>query len=230
MFRPVLPAVVTAEPAGHAVPETGVPDPGDRPDDPADPGGDDPYQRVDPRSQPVPAWDEIADRYGDTVYTMALRLTGEPDEARDLAQDVFVRVYRNLDRYQPGTFEGWLYRITRNLFLDRVRRRQRVRMEPLPDEERLHPTEASPGPAETLVEGVLSDDLEIALQHLPPSFRTAVVMCDVHGLSYEEIAAATGWPIGTVRSRIHRGRKLLRGRVNERTNGQTAEAPRPDDG
>jgi hypothetical protein len=70
-------------------------------------------------AEEVPSWEEIAEQYGAVVYTMAYRLTGDRDEARDLAQDVFVRVYRNLDRYRPGTFEGWLYRITKNLFLDR---------------------------------------------------------------------------------------------------------------
>jgi RNA polymerase sigma-70 factor (ECF subfamily) len=164
----------------------------------------------DVAGDPVPTWEEIATRYGPKVYTMAYRLTGDPEEAKDLSQDVFVRVYRNLDKYEPGTFEGWLYRITKNLFLDRVRRRKRVRMEPLPDEEWKQPEEEEPGPAERLEAGVLRGDIEEAITELPPDFRTAVVMCDVQGLTYEEIAAATGWPLGTVRSRIHRGRKLLR--------------------
>jgi RNA polymerase sigma-70 factor, ECF subfamily len=163
----------------------------------------------------APSWEEIAERYGPTVYTMAFRLTGDRDEARDLAQDVFVRVYRNLDRYKPGTFEGWLYRITKNLFLDRMRRRTRLRLEPLPDEDWRQPSEPDPGPAERLEAGVLRSDLERALEALPASFRTAVVLCDVQGLSYEEIAHATGWPIGTVRSRIHRGRKLLRRHLDD---------------
>ena len=159
---------------------------------------------------PAPSWEEIAERYGDTVYAMAYRLTRDQDEARDLAQDVFVRVYRNLDRYRPGTFEGWLYRITKNLFLDRIRRRSRLRMEPLPDEEWRQPSETGPGPDERLTAEMLRGDLELALEELPTTFRRAVVLCDVHGLSYEEIGTATGWPIGTVRSRIHRGRRLLR--------------------
>jgi hypothetical protein len=62
----------------------------------------------------TPTWEEVAERYAGTVYRMAYSLTGDPDEACDLTQDVFVRVYRSLDRYRPGTFEGWLYRITRN--------------------------------------------------------------------------------------------------------------------
>ena len=166
--------------------------------------------------QVAPAWDHIAEHYGDVVYTMAYRLTGDVDEARDLAQDVFVRVYRNLDRYRPGTFEGWLFRITKNLFLDRIRRRGRVRFEPLAEEEWRQPAEASPGPAERVEAGVLHEDLEAALRRLPPAFRTAVVLCDVQALSYEEISAATGWPIGTVRSRIHRGRRLLRAELDGR--------------
>ena len=167
----------------------------------------------------APSWEEIAERYGAVVYTMAYRLTGDRDEARDLAQDVFVRVYRNLDRYQPGTFEGWLYRITKNLFLDRVRRRKRVRLEPLPEEEWRQPSDLTPGPAERIETGMLRGDLELALQELPPLFRTAVVLCDVQGLSYEEVAEATGWPLGTVRSRIHRGRRLLRRRLSGGSRG-----------
>ncbi len=159
---------------------------------------------------PRPGWDEVAERYGRTVYTMAYRLTGDRQEAEDLAQDVFVRVYRNLDRYEPGTFEGWLYRITKNLFLDKVRRRNRIRMEALQDEEWRHPADEDPGPEDRVQHGVLRGDIERALLELPPSFRTAVVLCDVQGLTYEEIAEATGWPLGTVRSRIHRGRRLLR--------------------
>ena len=125
----------------------------------------------DADGDPVPTWDEVASSYGQRIYAMAYRLTGNRHEAEDLAQDVFVRVYRNLDKYSPGTFDGWLYRITKNLFLDRVRRRRRI--------------------------------------------RTAVVLCDVQGLSYEEIAEATGWPLGTVRSRIHRGRSQLRDALAE---------------
>ncbi len=162
------------------------------------------------QGEALPTWDEIAEWYGDTVYAMAFRLTGDRDEARDLAQDVFVRVYRNLHRYRPGTFEGWLYRITRNLFLDRVRRRARVRMEPLPDGDWREPREPGPSPDERAVDQVLDEDVEQALAELPATFRRAVVLCDVRGLSYDEIVEVTGWPMGTVRSRIHRGRKLLR--------------------
>jgi RNA polymerase sigma-70 factor, ECF subfamily len=179
-------------------------------------GGDD--HDLEPRlpdTDPVPTWEEIATRYGKKIYTIAYRLTGDPEEAKDLAQDVFVRVYRNLDKYEPGTFDGWLYRVTKNLFLDRMRRRRKVILEPLPEEEWRQPEDEAPGPEGRLDEGVLRGDLEAALAVLPPDFRTAVVLCDVQGLQYEEIADATGWPLGTVRSRIHRGRKLLREHLEE---------------
>lgn len=185
-----------------------------RPDRPAPVRAGDPARDQDglelPEVDPVPSFDEVATLYGPTIYQMAYRLTGDDEEARDLAQDVFVRVYRNLDKYEPGTFTGWLYRVTKNLFLDRVRRRGRVRMEALPEEDWRQPVDATPGPADRVEQGLLRGDIERAIVTLPPTFRTAVVLCDVQGLSYDEISDATGWPLGTVRSRIHRGRKLLR--------------------
>lgn len=171
--------------------------------------------RTDPTDDPSgpdprPSWEDVADRYGTTIYNMAYRLTGNPDDAADLAQDVFVRVYRNLHRYQPGTFDGWLYRITKNLFLDRVRRTQRIRMEPLAEEDWREPASDEPGPSDLIERRLLESGLEEGLRRLSPDFRLAVVLCDVEGLTYEEVAAATGWPLGTVRSRIHRGRKNLK--------------------
>lgn len=163
-----------------------------------------------PREAQVLDWETIAERYSGTVYRMAYTLTSDPDEARDLAQDVFVRVYQNLDRYRPGSFEGWLYRITKNLFLDGIRRRARVRLVPLPTEGWQEAPDPGPGPAEHAELGVLADDVLRALQQLPASFRTAVVLTDVEGLTYAEVADALGWPIGTVRSRVHRGRRALR--------------------
>jgi RNA polymerase sigma-70 factor (ECF subfamily) len=159
---------------------------------------------------PCPSREEVADRYGDKIYSLAYRLTGNPDDAADLSQDVLVRVLRNLDRYQPGTFDGWLYRITKNLFLDHVRRSKRFRLEPLPEEDWRAPVSEEPGPADIVDRRTLEARLERGLGQLPDDFRLAVVLCDVEGLTYEEIAAATGWPLGTVRSRIHRGRRQLR--------------------
>jgi RNA polymerase sigma-70 factor (ECF subfamily) len=164
----------------------------------------------DQRPDPRPSFDQVAEDYGSTIYTFAYRLTGDADEAWDLTQDVFVRVYRNLHRYQPGTFDGWLYRITRNLFLDGIRRRRRYRTEPLPEQEWRVPATDEPGPADVVERRTLEARLEQGLVRLSPDFRLAVVLCDIEGMTYDEIADTTGWPIGTVRSRIHRGRKQLR--------------------
>lgn len=163
-----------------------------------------------------PTEQELAERYGQKIYNVAYRLTGDPDEAADLAQDVFVRALRNLHRYQPGTFDGWLYRITKNLFLDHVRRRRRLRLEPLPEAEWRAPVSQEPGPEELLERRTLEARVQAALQSLPADFRLAVVLCDVENLTYEEVAAATGWPLGTVRSRIHRGRKGIRAYLEQR--------------
>ncbi len=156
-----------------------------------------------------PSWDEVVRNHSARVYRLAYRLTGNPHDAEDLTQEVFVRVFRSLSSYTPGTFEGWLHRITTNLFLDLVRRRARIRFDALPDDaERL--ASADRGPAQVYDDEHFDADVQAALDALPPDFRAAVVLCDLEGLSYEEIAATLGIKIGTVRSRIHRGRSQLR--------------------
>jgi RNA polymerase sigma-70 factor (ECF subfamily) len=155
----------------------------------------------------VPTWEDVARTHGRFLYNVAYRLTGNDDDAYDLVQEALLRVRKGLETYQPGSMEGWLSRIVTNVFLDEVRRKRRRPVEVLPeDPERLLP--ASPGADEPTDR--LSDDVQAALRRLPEDFRTAVVLCDVVGLSYEEIADAIAVPVGTVRSRIHRGRRLLR--------------------
>jgi len=157
-----------------------------------------------------PAWDDVVRTHGARVYRLAYRLTGNAHDAEDLTQDVFVRVFRSLSSYTPGTFEGWLHRITTNLFLDSMRRRSRIRFEALADDapERLAGRE--PSPAQAYDDTHWDDDVQRALDSLAPEFRAAVVLCDIEGLSYEEIADVLGIKLGTVRSRIHRGRSHLR--------------------
>ena len=159
--------------------------------------------------QLVPSWEEVARRYGRKIYNFAYRLTGDPNDAADLVQEVLLRVRRGLDGYTPGTFEGWLWRITRNAFLDSVRREKRRPTTPLPPDD-VAAAGATPSPDEVLASIRFSDDVQTALLKLPFDFREAVVLCDIVGLSYEEIAEVAEVPVGTVRSRIHRGRKLLR--------------------
>ena len=157
----------------------------------------------------VPSWEEIARDHGRFLYTLAYRLTGNDDDAQDLVQEVLLRVQRGLRTYEPGNLEGWLSRITTNTFLDEMRRRRRRPAEVLPEEpERVAPP--APGADVALESSALPADVQDALRGLPPDYRAAVVLCDVVGLSYEEIGAALDIPVGTVRSRIHRGRAQLR--------------------
>ena len=158
----------------------------------------------------APSWDEIVVQHSARVYRLAYRLTGNPHDAEDLTQEVFVRVFRSLSTYTPGTFEGWLHRITTNLFLDQARRKAKIRFDALADDadNRLPSRVATPDTQ--VLEGLFDADVEHALAELPPDFRAAVVLCDIEGLSYDEIAGVLGLKLGTVRSRIHRGRTMLR--------------------
>jgi RNA polymerase sigma factor (sigma-70 family) len=191
-----------AEPGADALPVPAIPAPGD---------------------WTPPSWDEVVRTHSARVYRLAYRLTGNQHDAEDLTQEVFVRVFRSLSSYTPGTFEGWLHRITTNLFLDMMRRRSRIRFEGFAEDatERLPGRE--PSPAQAYHDRHLDADIQTALDELAPEFRAAVVLCDIEGLSYEEIAATLGVKLGTVRSRIHRGRVQLRAALAHR-------APRAADG
>ena len=157
----------------------------------------------------MPSWSGLVAEHADSVYRLAFRLSGNPHDAEDLTQETFMRVFRSLKNYQPGTFQGWLHRITTNLFLDMVRHRAKIRMEALPEDyERVPGTDMTPEQAYSVTN--LDPALQKALDELSPDFRVAVVLCDVVGMSYEEIADTLGVKMGTVRSRIHRGRSQLR--------------------
>jgi RNA polymerase sigma-70 factor (ECF subfamily) len=179
-------------------------------------------RRRPPAGQPTPAewklptWEDIVRVHSARVYRLAYRLTGNQHDAEDLTQEVFVRVFRSLSSYTPGTFEGWLHRITTNLFLDSARRKQRIHFEGLADEMAHRLPGSEPSPAQAFDDSHLDDDVQAALKALPPEYRAAVVLCDIEGFSYEEIAATLGVKLGTVRSRIHRGRAQLRSALEHR--------------
>lgn len=179
--------------------------------------------KVETVEQATPSWDEIVANHSARVYRLAYRLTGNRQDAEDLTQDVFVRVFRSLDTYQAGNFEGWLHRITTNLFLDRMRRKSKIRMDAFGEgqEERVESVEVQPELA--VHDANFDPDIEAALARLPEEFRVAVVLCDIEGLSYEEISSVLGIKLGTVRSRIHRGRTQLRDTLAHRApgNGRT---------
>jgi RNA polymerase sigma factor (sigma-70 family) len=157
----------------------------------------------------APTWEDVARSHGRFLYTVAYRLTGNREDAEDLVQEVLLRVRRGLETYQPGSLEGWLSRIATNAFLDDVRRRKR-RPEDLLPEDPDWVLPPSSGADEALAAEVLPDEIQAALLRLPEDFRAAVVLCDVVGQSYQEISDSLGVPVGTVRSRIHRGRAMLR--------------------
>ena len=157
----------------------------------------------------MPSWEDVARTYGRFLYTVAYRLTGNHEDAQDLVQETLVRVRRGLATYRPGSMEAWLSRITTNAFLDDTRRRRRRPLDVVAGlDERVAGTDGSPD--DVLAAARLPDHVQAALASLPEEFRAAVVLCDVVGLEYAEIAEALGTPVGTVRSRIHRGRALLR--------------------
>lgn len=143
------------------------------------------------------------------MYSVAYRLAGNHSDAEDVVQEALLRVKRGLVNYTPGSFQGWLARIVTNVFLDETRRRKRRPQTALPDDpDRV--IAGGPGADEELAMRSLPDHIQQALGGLQEEFRVAVVLCDVAGLSYGEIADQTGVPVGTVRSRVHRGRSRLR--------------------
>ena len=178
-----------------------------------------------PAPYAAPSWDDVVRDHGARVYRLAYRLTGNQHDAEDLTHDVFIRVFRSLGTYRPGTFEGWLHRITTNVFLDKMRRKQRIRFDALSDESAARLPSRGPGPEQVYADTHLDHDVQRALDALPPDFRAAVVLCDIEGLSYEEIAATLGIKLGTVRSRIHRGRAQLREALAHRAPGADRTAP-----
>lgn len=145
------------------------------------------------------------------VYSLAYRLTGKKADAEDLAQDVFLRVYRFLKDYNGGSFKGWLYKIVTNAFYLRVEKEKKGPA--LPGDETLLDRIAdrsTPTQLETMSRQELEAAVHGAIGKLPADYKTALVLADLEELSYREISEITNAPIGTVRSRISRARALLR--------------------
>ena len=166
-------------------------------------------------SDGVPTWEEVARDYGRFLYNVAYRLTGNVEDARDLVQESLLRIRRGLETYEPGSLEGWLARIVTNVFLDEMRKKKRRPVHALPENPDLvlPPSAAADDAADA---AGLSTEIQAAINTLPEEFRVPLVLCDVADQSYEDIAATLGVPIGTVRSRLHRGRRMLRAELTAR--------------
>lgn len=165
----------------------------------------------------MPSWSELVAEHADRVYRLAYQLSGNQQDAEDLTQETFMRVFRSLKHYRPGTFEGWLHRITTNLFLDMVRHRSKIRMEALEEypEHWTPAASAEPTPERAYELNNLDPALEEALADLQPEYRVALVLRDGLDMSYDEIAVTLGVKLGTVRSRIHRARAQMKAKLVE---------------
>ncbi|WP_291279624.1 sigma-70 family RNA polymerase sigma factor [Galactobacter sp.] len=151
--------------------------------------------------------------FGPELMRLAQRLTGHRADAEDLVQEAYVRALRALPGFTyngPGSVHAWVRRITTNIFLDQARRRSRLRIDPFAEGAEEQAAAVSEGPEASYERAHLDVDVAKALAALPPDYRAAVVLCDLEGLSYQEVAEILGCKLGTVRSRIHRGRTLLR--------------------
>jgi len=167
---------------------------------------------------------ELAMPLMSSLYSAALRMTRNPSDAEDLVQETYLRAYRGFPGFQEGTnLKAWLYRILTNTFINTYRaKKRRPEQEQLDDVEDfylfrrlggLEAVDAQRGPEAEVLDAIPEDSVKQALEDLPEQFRIAVLLADVEGFSYKEIAEITDVPIGTVMSRLHRGRKQLQKRL-----------------
>jgi RNA polymerase sigma-70 factor (ECF subfamily) len=165
------------------------------------------------------AWEEIVQTYSRRIYNLAYRFTSRADSAEDLTQEVFIRVYRSLDQYNPkqGDLQNWLMRLARNLIIDDYRKRQRAPQDEAADdlEDHKYHLRAAGGTAQREMERrELGAQVQAGIDKLSHDLRTCVILRDIEELSYQEIVDLLKIPEGTVKSRINRGRielaKILR--------------------
>lgn len=168
------------------------------------------------------AYEALVQKYGGYVYNIAYRMSGNDADAKDLAQEAFVRVFRAFRRIDPeAPLEAWLHRIVKNLYIDLIRKHPKGRVEslsaPVPTPQGGEVTREWPGPEadnpEAVVDAQMDASVQRALLALPRDLRMVVVLSDIQGFAYEEIAQMLAVPLGTVKSRLHRARKILQQRL-----------------
>jgi RNA polymerase sigma-70 factor (ECF subfamily) len=159
------------------------------------------------------AFAQLMEHYQGACYGLAWRLLGDRDLAADATQDAFIHAYDHLASYRGGAFRSWLMRITANASYDILRRAQRRPTSALPDPDAGEADIPDPFGVNPVAESARSElyrALDVALRRLPEDQRTAVILCDVYGMDYHEVSVVIRAPVGTVKSRIHRGRLRLR--------------------
>jgi RNA polymerase sigma-70 factor (ECF subfamily) len=162
-------------------------------------------------------FEAIALEHFDALYNTAIRLTRNPSEAQDLVQETYLKAYRFFHRFEPGTnVKAWLFTILRNTYINIYRkttRQKRVDFDqvvPLYAASESSPEWADRSSVEEMLQYVVQDEVKRALDELPEEYRMVVLLADLEDFSYKEIAAIVGCPVGTVMSRLFRGRRLLR--------------------
>lgn len=161
------------------------------------------------------AWETIVDRYGERIYNVALQFAPSRDEAEDLTQDVFLKLYRNLRRYRGDVpFAGWILRVSRNLCIDRYRSRRRERAHTVVSDELLETLPSSDDPEVTAHRRRRYEAVHQALADMEEEHAESVLLKDLQGWSLEEVAVYHDVPVGTVKSRLHRARRELAERVD----------------
>ncbi|HXG35411.1 MAG TPA: sigma-70 family RNA polymerase sigma factor [Dehalococcoidia bacterium] len=156
------------------------------------------------------AFNVLIERYQSSVYNLCLRLLANREAAEDAAQESFLAAFRNLQRFRAGNFRAWLHRIAANTCYDELRRRKTRWTQPLAEPASLSLASTGASPVEIAEAAELRKHLEAGLLTLPFDLRLAVVLRDVQGFSYEEVAAIMGVSLGTAKSRISRGRERMR--------------------
>jgi len=181
----------------------------------------------------VELFEELLQQHEKQLYRVAFRLAGNYEDAQDLVQDTLFEAFRHFDRFEPGTrFDRWLYRIMTNRHIDKVRKHSRMKVVSLdqpPEDGEGTPLawdipDESEDPERVCLGDELEEPIQKALDELPPEYRSTIMLVDLEGFSYEEASRVLQCPIGTVRSRLNRGRRLLREKLRPFFGGRMEES------